>query len=318
MPIAVATCGTALGEDHLDLLRRFSERVVLAFDADEAGSGAALRGFDRSVPGDLDLRVAVLPEGRDPADVVQDGGIETLRLAVSESLPLLQVRIDAELAKFDLDEPEARSRAVKSAAAVIALHPDAMTRHEYANGVSRSTGVETRFIEQSITEIRRSARSKTSGERPSSPDGPPIERAASYKIESELLRAMLANDERLAGLVFGVSLFSDPQTIEAFPTVEALLEGLEPGEVPDLGSAIGSDESAQGDLLRAIALDRRPIDNPVELVSRLEVGRIDDEIATIKRALQTESKDTDEQEYSELLQRLVALEQQKREKRRIE
>lgn len=318
MPIAVATCGTALGEDHLDLLRRFSERVVLAFDADEAGSGAALRGFDRSVPGDLDLRVAVLPEGKDPADVVQEGGIETLRTAVSESLPLLQVRIDAELAKFDLDEPEARSRAVRSAAAVIALHPDVMTRHEYANGVSRRTGVETRFIEQSITEARRSAHSKRSGERPTSPEQAPVDHAASYKVEVELLRAMLANDERLAGLDFGVKLFSDTQTIDAFPTVEALLEGLEPGAAPDLGAAIGSDESAQGDLLRALALDVRPIENPAELVSRLEVGRIDDEIATIKRALQTMSQDADEQGYSELLQRLVALEQQKRQKRRIE
>jgi DNA primase len=48
MPVAVATCGTALGEEHLDLLRRFSKRIVLAFDADEAGAGAAERGFERS------------------------------------------------------------------------------------------------------------------------------------------------------------------------------------------------------------------------------------------------------------------------------
>lgn len=41
---AVATCGTALGEDHFDLLRRFTDRVVLAFDSDQAGAGAALRG----------------------------------------------------------------------------------------------------------------------------------------------------------------------------------------------------------------------------------------------------------------------------------
>ena len=65
MPVAVATCGTALGEEHLDLLRRFTERVVLAFDADEAGAGAALRGFEHSVPGDLDLRVAALPSGHE-------------------------------------------------------------------------------------------------------------------------------------------------------------------------------------------------------------------------------------------------------------
>ena len=130
MPIAVATCGTALGEDHLDLLRRFSERVVFAFDADEAGAGAALRGFDRSVPGDLDLRVAVLPDGKDPADVVADGDVDKLRVAVDESRPLLAFRIESELAKYNLTEPEARSKAVRAAGEIIGLHPDPVARHE--------------------------------------------------------------------------------------------------------------------------------------------------------------------------------------------
>lgn len=318
MPIAVATCGTALGEDHLDLLRRFSERVVLAFDADEAGAGAALRGFERSVPGDLDLRVAVLPEGKDPADVVAAGDIEVLVTAVAESLPLLQVRIDAELARFDLDEPEARAKAVKAAASVIALHPDAITRHEYANGVSRKTGVETRFIDEAIAETRRRSSSKRRHESEPTVAAASVEHVGSYKVELELLRAMLANDERLTSLNVTVSLFADPQTVEAFPTVEALLDGLDPGAIPDLGATIGSDDSPQAELLRALALDVRPVANPIELVDKLDVMRIDAEIAGITRALQTMDRDADEQGYSEMLQRLVALEKQKRMKRDIE
>ena len=81
-PLAVATCGTALGESHLDLLRRFTERVVLMFDADEAGVEASLRGFERSVPGDLDLRVALLPEGRDPADLASAGETAAIEEAI--------------------------------------------------------------------------------------------------------------------------------------------------------------------------------------------------------------------------------------------
>ena len=62
---AVATCGTALGEDHFDLLRRFTDRVVLVFDSDQAGAGAALRGDTLKTPVDLDfdLRVADLAGG---------------------------------------------------------------------------------------------------------------------------------------------------------------------------------------------------------------------------------------------------------------
>jgi len=318
MPIAVATCGTALGEDHLDLLRRFSERVVLAFDADEAGAGAALRGFERSVPGDLDLRVAILPEGKDPADVVQEGGIAALVTAVADSLPLLQVRIDAELGKFDLDEPEARAKAVKAAAAIIALHPDAITRHEYANGVSRKTGVDVRLIEQSIGEAMRGAKSRRSDvDRPTGDGRPPTEHAPSYKVELELLRTMLANDERLGSIEISELLFHDTETVAALPTVTSLLEGLDPGSTPDLGTAIGSDDSPQAEMLRRLALDPRPVADPAELVDKLNVVRIDLEIARITRTLQTTDRDADEEGYSELLVRLVALEQEKRMKRDI-
>jgi DNA primase len=318
MPIAVATCGTALGEDHLDLLRRFSERVVLAFDADDAGAGAALRGFERSVPGDLDLRVAELPEGKDPADVVADGGIEALQIAVAESLPLLQVRISAELAKFDLDEPEARVKAVKAAAAAIALHPDAITRHEYANGVSRMTGVDTKFVEDAVRDVRRRSSSGRPNARSDSELDVLVQHTATYKTELELLRTMLANDDRLAGVEIRASLFSDPETSEAFPTVESLLKGLEPGATPDLGAAIGSDDSPHAELLRRLALDVRPVSDPAELVDKLDVFRIDGEISSITRTLQTVDRDSDEQGYSELLNRLVALEQEKRTKRVIE
>jgi len=318
MPIAVATCGTALGEDHFDLLRRFSERVVLAFDADEAGAGAALRGFERSVPGDLDLRVAVLPEGKDPADVVADVGIDALQTAVAESLPLLAVRIDAELGRFDLDEPEARVRGVKAAASAIALHPDAITRHEYANSVSRKTGVDTKLVEQAISEARRRSGSTRAGTSSDSDAQELIQHTASYRTELELLRTMLANDERLADLEITETTFSDPETSEAYPTVHSLLEGLAPGETPNLGAAIGSDESPHADVLRRLALDSRPVEDPVELVDKLDVFRIDEEISQIARSLQTVDRDADEHGYSELLNRLVALEQEKRTKRVIE
>jgi len=315
--VAVATCGTALGEDHLDLLRRFSEKVVLAFDADEAGVGAALRGFERSVPGDLDLRVAVLPEGRDPADVVQEGDEALLRTAVEESIPLLQVRIDAELDKYDLDESESRTKAVEASAAVIALHPDAATRRDYARFVSRMTGADTRTIEGMIDgAIRRANANRTrKGQEVTEPEG--AANPTQYRFERELLRAMLANDERLASLDVDVSLFRDPRTIEAFPVVEQLLKDLEPGDVPDLGAAFGSDESTRADLLRELAMDATPVHNPVEVLEGLQTALIDANIGNVKRALEAANRDADEQEYSELLDRLVTLEQEKRTKRAV-
>ncbi|MCZ7532817.1 MAG: DNA primase [Acidimicrobiia bacterium] len=316
LPIAVATCGTALVEGHLDLLRRFSERVVLAFDADEAGAGAALRGFERSVPGDLDLRVAALPDGKDPADVVADGKIDALDKAIRDSIPLLVVRIDSELSQHNLSEPEARTRAVRAAAAVIALHPDPVARHEYAVMVSRRTGVETRLVEQAI---RSAPKQPTSGgrqkteERGSSIDeAAPEIRTATYPTEVELLRSLLANDERLADVEVSEDLFANRSTLEAYRLISKMMTGLGPGETPDLGTAIGSDESEAAGFLHKIALDDKLLADPVELVSWLQVSDIETEIAEIRTSLQQTDEDADAQRYSELWARLIALEQSRR------
>ena len=107
MESAVATCGTALGEDHLEVLGRLGERIVLAFDADRAGSDAVLRGerVSRRSGRRLDLRVAELPDGKDPADLVQDDRLEDLRQAVSDSRPVLQYRMERRLSGVDLTDP---------------------------------------------------------------------------------------------------------------------------------------------------------------------------------------------------------------------
>ena len=317
LPIAVATCGTALGEDHLDLLRRFSERVVFAFDADEAGTGAALRGFERAVPGDLDLRIAVLPEGKDPADVLADDGAAVLEAAITDSQPLLKFRIESELAAHDLSEPEARAKAVRAAAAVIAMHPDPVVRHEYAVLVSRNTGVELRFVEAAM---RQSPATRDAEPPPDefderAPAAPPVVRSSTHRIESELIRVMLANDERLEGLEVVEEMFADTQLRAVFVRTRALLEGLAPGEAPDLGSALGTEPEASDDVLATLALDARPLPDPADLVGLLEVAAIDREIADLKQQLQRTDRATEEQRYSELLQTLIACEQRKRERR---
>jgi DNA primase len=317
MPVAVATCGTALVEGHLDLLRRFSERVVLAFDADEAGAGAALRGFERSVPGDLDMRVALLPDGKDPADVLAQNGAEALKAAVDASIPLLRFRIETELSKFDLSEPEARTRAVRAAAAVIALHPDPVARHEYAVMVSRDTGVELHLIEQAM---------RASTQRPKRTDQEPppkmeadeetpvvtVPHTSSYPTETELLRVLLANDTSLAEVTITVDLFMNDDTAAAFERIVEMLDGLPVGEPPDLGSAIGNDDSSEAAVLRALALDQTPLPDPRELVIRLQVASIELQIVETRASLQLVDREADEQGYSELWSKLIGLEHERR------
>ena len=304
MPIAVATCGTAMGEDHLDLLRRFSKRVVLAFDADEAGAGAAERGFERSVPGDLDLRVAVLPEGRDPADLVAEGEVGVLSSAIEEAVPLLQFRIDRELARFTLHEAESRGKAVRAAAALIALHPDSVVRQEYAVLLSRRTGVDLPIVESAIADR---------GTRPLPIESVDEERlTGAQRTEREVLRLLLANDRGIRALGPTADLFSVPQHRAAFEIVEGILDGLEPGASPDLGSAIGSDERPEAVLLRSLALQQRPLAEASDVMKRLEQEAVERRIKALQDELSAVDVENDPQKYSDLLDRIKMLQNERR------
>ncbi len=306
MPVAVATCGTALGVEHLDLLRRFSEKVVLAFDADAAGAGASLRGFEHSVPGDLDLRVARLPEGRDPADLVAAGEVELLGKAVDQSDPLLLFRLERELDRFELSEPEARARAVRAAAAVVARHPDPLARHEYAVVVSRHTGVDLAVVEAAVRDAARR------GEAPDAGDGaPPRRLSGAEKAERELLRLVFANHPGLAGVEIDPDAFTVPEHRAAYDLVAPAVAVLSPGEPPDLGSLAADGDV--GGLLSELATDPRPLPDPAETARRVQVGALDRRIDELERRLARIDRDAEPEAHADSFRELVALQRTRKE-----
>ena len=97
VPTAVATCGTAFTEEHVKLLKRYTSRVVLAFDADAAGQGAAERFYEWERKYDVEVSVAKLLGGKDPGDLAQSDP-ESLPLAIEQASPFLAFRIDRVLA----------------------------------------------------------------------------------------------------------------------------------------------------------------------------------------------------------------------------
>lgn len=305
---AVATCGTALVDDHVDLLRRFSEKVVLMFDADEAGAGAAVRGFEKSVPGDLDLRVAGLPPGRDPADLVADEETDLLKKAVEDSTALLAFRIDRELDRFDLGEPEARGRAVRAVAGLVALHPDRVARHEYAVLVARRTGVDMGVVEPAIEQARRGIEA---------PEPPPRSAAAARRLtgnekaERELLRLLLVNMPGLGDVE--ASVFIAPEHRAAFELLAPVLEGLPVGAAPDLGSLLGEDDSEAASLLKQLAFERVPLpEDGAEVLRKLQAGALDRRIAELRRVVADAEASGRTEEASEGLSELIALERERR------
>ena len=130
VPWAVATCGTALAEEHFTLLRNFAKRIVLAYDADAAGQSATSRVYEWERKHEVDVVVADLPGGSDPGDLARSDP-EGLARAVKEARPFLQFRVDRVLNGSDLTTAEGRARAADAALTAVAEHPDDLVRDQY-------------------------------------------------------------------------------------------------------------------------------------------------------------------------------------------
>ena len=166
---AVATCGTALTEDHVRVLRRFASRIVLAFDADSAGQTAAERFSQWEHAFELEVAVADLPPGADPGDLAQSDP-ERLAAAVSDAVDFMDFRINRVLGEADLSTVKGQVRAGERAARLVAEHPNPEIRDKYLVEVADRCSVSADHLRAVVAGARR--RGPRRAPRPPSKDAP--------------------------------------------------------------------------------------------------------------------------------------------------
>lgn len=135
---AVATCGTAFGDDHIRIINRMLSadkdvpaEVIFTFDPDAAGQKAAMRAFADSAKFTAQTFVAVGPDGLDPCDLRTAKGDEAVVAMIEVKKPLFEFAIKQKLAKFDLNTIEGRVAAARAAAPIVAGIQDPAMRPAY-------------------------------------------------------------------------------------------------------------------------------------------------------------------------------------------
>ncbi|MBC7302602.1 MAG: DNA primase [Nocardia sp.] len=144
---AVASCGTAFGEEHLQVLRRllmddnfWRGEIIYTFDGDAAGQAAALKAFsgDQRLAGQT--YIAVAPDGQDPCELRQFSGDGAVRDLVARRTPLYEFVIRGLLAEHNLDDVEGRVEALRRTVPVVAQIKDNATRKGYATKLAGWVG----------------------------------------------------------------------------------------------------------------------------------------------------------------------------------
>jgi len=151
---AVASCGTALTSQQAQLLRRFTSKVVISYDPDAAGQGAAARSSDLLVTEGFDVNVVVLDKGEDPDTFIRKRGPEEYRGRLRGSKPYLEYLLDQAAAGIDFGQDEGRRRFLAQMLTVAARIPEAAARDQFADRIAHKARITEEVVR---AEIRKAA-----------------------------------------------------------------------------------------------------------------------------------------------------------------
>jgi DNA primase len=145
----VATLGTALTEEHIQVLRRFASKVVLLFDPDQAGVRAALRGLDLFVNSGIGVKVVTLPTGEDPDTYVRKEGPDAFTRLEEQAPSLLDFALEHRLSTAESSTIEGRIRSVDDVLRILQKSEHPIEREERIRVVAERLGIsQQRLIER--------------------------------------------------------------------------------------------------------------------------------------------------------------------------
>jgi DNA primase len=261
----VASCGTALTPSQAQLLRRFAGKVVLSFDPDAAGQGAAVRSCEMLVGEGFTVNVALLPPGQDPDTFVRRHGRDAYQELLRLSQPYLEFLLDRASREHDLASDDGRRGFLQAMLGVAARIPEAAARDQFADRLAHKARITEEVVR---AEIRKAAVAKrttlTSREMPVAFTIKPAERGLIWALVHEPAAALAALEgldaEDLQALaarrVFEAARSLNGATAEQVPI--RLLERLNEQEA-QLVTGIGADPTRSApaeDCVRALRLLR--------------------------------------------------------------
>ena len=303
---AVATCGTALGEQHLSLLSRFAQRAVLAFDSDEAGARAAERAaaFQERFP--VNVVVMIMPEGLDPAEFVAKHGAEAVREAGARARPLVEYMVLRTVERHDLSTVEGRSAAVADALPLLERLSDPVRRSEYAGLLADLAGVAENSVLQSLE--------RRLGGRPQEVAKAIKHGTAQERVEREMLKVLVSDADTFREMI-------DSLTPERFRSSSnrRLFVAIKDAKGDVAAIAGGSDPqlAAQVSALAVEQLEGEPtLDYARNVAARLQEFELKAKSDQLRLQLQKLNPTTDAG-YDQLFQELVEVDAELRRVRQL-
>jgi DNA primase len=330
VPTAVATCGTAFGEDHARILRRvlldqdaFHGEVIFTFDGDEAGRRAAMKAFSGDQQFVAQTYVAVEGRGMDPCDLRLADGDAAVRELIASRIPLYRFVLDNTLERYDLDRADQRIDAVREAVTLTRSIRDKAKIEEFFREVATKVGLE---VEQVRGEFRRL---KDAGS--SRPAPQPVQDGAApsamanfggpeFVAEREVLKAVIQFPHLAA--VHAADLadhdFAHPVAQELWRAIAKLTipVAADPSWVARIEDELESDDARRVLAVAAVQPMQTREASTERVVAativNLQARTLARHIADLKSKLQRTNPVDEAESYNRIFSELIALEEQHR------
>ncbi|MEW6008064.1 MAG: DNA primase [Candidatus Omnitrophota bacterium] len=150
----VASSGTALTENQIRLLKRYTKNIVVVFDADSAGQIAALRSLDLFVQEDLYVKVVVLPEGFDPDAFIREKGAKEFNEIIKGALTLFDYKMSILLRKFDSKTIEGRANIAHEMISTVNKFKDEILKSEYMKKLAQALSISEAVLLREASQAR--------------------------------------------------------------------------------------------------------------------------------------------------------------------
>jgi DNA primase len=299
----VATCGTRLTTEHVRILRRLVDHVIVNFDSDRAGVEAAERSVAPLLEEGFSVRVLELPGGLDPDEYCREHGADAYRNLLDHAPSYFVWLAEQARKRFDLDTPEGRVEAFEFLKPSIHLLPDKIQRAAVAQNIAERMGVDPGLI---LEEFRRSAIQRN--KRPAQPVAAQVLSHGERLLVELFLDSAEAREEMLERTAEAVIA----QGSSAAPIFSAMLAVSRAGEAFEYGALEARLEPRDREAVAATVFDRDrravSIEEGRRALGALERRGWEREYRAVRREIVEAERSGDRKKCLELLQHKVALE----------
>jgi DNA primase len=254
----VASLGTALTREHVDLLRRFTGQITAVFDPDEAGRKALSRSIELFIAGNLEAKAVVLPDGLDPDAFVRRRGREEFESVLARADNMVDYYIDSVLKSEGSIVGD--RRAFREAAAFIVRFDDAVVRDLFVKRVAERLGVDEVLLKKEIQKGRSAGVSPEKNSEASAAKAG----AGSDALELKIIRMMLQYPERIPAAA-ETAILQYLKEEDAGAVAKAILDSLRSDGKVDVASLVdGFHQPAdRRKLMQWIMEKEPPLEGPV-------------------------------------------------------